>query len=259
MFGLLFALPQFFQAVHGRRRAGHRAAAAAGDRRPDGRAPGWPAGWCRGSGAKAAVAAGLRADGGWRWPAGAATGPATGYGYIAVWITAGRRSGIGLDHAAGDGRRARARCRRSAAAPGPALIQALRQVGGAIGVAVLGTVLNAGYRDRVDVAGLPGPAAGAVRDSASGGVAVADRLGAPDLLDSVRAAFTHGMDRSLLVAAAVAVLGAALALLFLPSHPPAPRRADGPPSWQNRRHERLRPGGPGGHAIGARHDLARAA
>ena len=75
---------------------------------------------------------------------------------------------------------------------GSALIQAARQVGSAIGVAVLGSVLNGGYRDQVDVSGLPGAAADAVRDSAAGGVAVAARLGDPGLLDSVRAAFTHG-------------------------------------------------------------------
>jgi len=108
---------------------------------------------------------------------------------------------------------------------GSALIQAARQVGSAIGVAVLGSVLNTGYREQVDVSGLSGPAADAVRDSTAGGVAVAARLGDPGLLDSVRAAFTHGMDASLLVAAAVALLGVVLALVFLPSDrtvPPAP-------------------------------------
>jgi hypothetical protein len=76
---------------------------------------------------------------------------------------------------------------------------------------------------------LPAPAAGAVRDSAAGGVAVAGRTGSAELLESVRTAFTHGMDRPLLVAAGIALLGAVLAVLFLPAHPPRPA-ADRPPA-----------------------------
>jgi len=98
---------------------------------------------------------------------------------------------------------------------GNALLQAMRQVGGAIGVAVLGTVLNAGYRDR-----LPGQTAGAVRDSAAAGVAVAERLGDTALLDSVRSAFVHGMDLSLVVAGSVALAGTVLTLIFMPGGRP---------------------------------------
>jgi MFS transporter, DHA2 family, multidrug resistance protein len=99
---------------------------------------------------------------------------------------------------------------------GSALIQALRQVGAAIGVAVLGTVLNTGYHGRLDLAGLPAPVAGAVRDSVAAGVAVAHQLGSPALLLSVRAAFVHGMDLLLLVCGGIAVAGVALTVAFLP-------------------------------------------
>jgi DHA2 family multidrug resistance protein-like MFS transporter len=105
---------------------------------------------------------------------------------------------------------------------GSGLLQAMRQVGGAIGVTVLGSVLNGAYRDQVDVGGLSATAADAVRDSATAGVAVAGSLGDPALLASVHAAFTGGMDLALMVAGAVTVAGAVLALLFLPAAPAAP-------------------------------------
>jgi MFS transporter, DHA2 family, multidrug resistance protein len=158
--------------------------------------------------------------------AGARTGPATGYGYVAVWVSA---AGLGLgltlppsmDAALGA-------LTPATSGVGNALLQAMRQVGGAIGVAVLGTVLNGGYRDRVDVAALPGPVADAVRDSASSGVGVAAGLGDRDLLGSVQAAFTHGMDMSLVVSGVIAVAGAVLALVLLPARPARPEVVEEP-------------------------------
>jgi hypothetical protein len=83
----------------------------------------------------------------------------------------------------------------------------LRQVGGAVGVAVLGTVLNSGYRHH-----LPAGAPPAAREGISAGLTVSD----PGLLDSVRDAFVHGMDLSLVVAGGAALAGALLALIALP-------------------------------------------
>jgi len=99
---------------------------------------------------------------------------------------------------------------------GSALIQVLRQVGGTIGVAVLGTVLNGVYRDGVDVHGLPAPVAETARGSASGAVAVAGQLRLPWLADSARVAFADGMGATLWVCAGLGVLGALLAVAFLP-------------------------------------------
>jgi len=100
---------------------------------------------------------------------------------------------------------------------GSGLIQAVRQVGGAIGVAVLGTVVNSSYRGRLDVTGLPAQAADAVRESVSAGVAVAHTLGSVPLLDLVRSAFIHGMDMMLWVCGGLAAVGILLTLAFLPS------------------------------------------
>jgi DHA2 family multidrug resistance protein-like MFS transporter len=217
MFGMLFALPQLFQAVGGNDAFGTglrllpviggllAGARIAGRLEPR-------------LGAKVVVTTGLVLMAAGLF-AGAATGPGTGYGYVAAWISV---AGIGLGFTLPPSMNAAL----GALSPersgvGSGLLQAMRQVGGAIGVTVLGSVLNGAYRDQVDVSGLSATAADAVRDSATAGVAVAGALGDPALLNSVHAAFTGGMDLALVVAGAVAVAGAVLALLFLPAAPPA--------------------------------------
>jgi MFS transporter, DHA2 family, multidrug resistance protein len=218
MFGLLFALPQFFQAVEGQDAlgTGARLLPVIGGLMVGARIAGR---LVSRTGAKVIVAIGLALMAA-ALVAGAATGPGTGYGYVAVWVTA---AGLGLGFALPPSMNAAlGALSADRSGVGSGLLLAMRQVGSAVGVAMLGTVLNAGYRDQVDVAGLPAAAAESVRDSASVGVAVADKLGDPALLDSVRAAFVHGMDLSLVVAAAVALAGAVLALVFLPSRPPKP-------------------------------------
>ena len=136
------------------------------------------------------------------------------YGYTAIWVSlVGLSIGFTLppvmDLAIGT-----LTVERSGS--GSALIQALRQVGGTIGVAILGTVLNSAYRDRLDVSGLPAEAAHAARDSASGAVAVAAQAKLPALAESARNAFVHGMNATLWTCCAVAALGLVLALVFLP-------------------------------------------
>jgi hypothetical protein len=103
---------------------------------------------------------------------------------------------------------------------GSALITAARQVGGTFGVAILGSVLNAAYRDRLELTGLPGPAAGAVRDNVATGVQVAHQLGSADLLAKVDAAFLHGMNVLLACSGGIAAAAAILALVFLPGRAP---------------------------------------
>jgi DHA2 family multidrug resistance protein-like MFS transporter len=215
MLGLLFTLPQFFQAV-----GGHDALATGlrllpvigglmvGARIADKLVPR--------AGAKIVIATGLALMAAGLF-AGMATGPATGYGYTAIWISV---TGIGLGFTMPPAMNAAlGALSAETSGVGSGLIQAMRQVGGAIGVAVLGTVLSSGYRDQVDVSGLPGAAADTVRDSAASGVVVAGRLGDSGLLHSVQSAFTHGMDLSLLVSAVIALAGVVLALVFLPARP----------------------------------------
>jgi Na+/melibiose symporter-like transporter len=224
MFGLLFALPQFFQAAGGQDALGTGlrllpviggllvGARIAGKLEPR-------------LGARAVVTAGLVLMAAGLF-AGAVTGPGTGYAYVAAWISvAGAGLGFTLPASMNAALSALSHERSGV---GSGLIQAMRQVGGAVGVTVLGSVLNGAYRDRVDVTGLSAAGAEAVRDSATAGAAVAGSLGDPVLLGSVHTAFTDGMGLSLLVAGAVAVAGAVLAVLFLPAAPPA-RIAPQPP------------------------------
>ena len=90
---------------------------------------------------------------------------------------------------------------------GSAVLQAVNKTGAPFGIAILGSVLSAGYLARLDLSGLPSAAAAVVRQSVFGGVAVAQKLHSPALLASVQTAFVHGMDMALLVSAGIALVG----------------------------------------------------
>jgi DHA2 family multidrug resistance protein-like MFS transporter len=213
MFGLIFSMPQYFQGVMGMDALGSGlrllpmiggliAGGAAADQ------------LARVAGAKLTVALGFLfvAAG---LVAGATTGMSTGYGFAVVWIST---LGVGLGFsmpASMDAALGQLTSDRSGV--GSAVIQAARQVGGTIGVAILGSLMFSAYRSHLDLGGLPAAAAAGVRKGLFGGVAVAHQLGSAQLYDSVRGAFVHGMDIMLLVCAGLAVAGMALALVFLPN------------------------------------------
>ncbi|MGO9965084.1 MAG: MFS transporter [Acidimicrobiales bacterium] len=99
---------------------------------------------------------------------------------------------------------------------GSGVMQAVNKTGGPLGIAVLGSVLSAGYLARLDLVGLPVASVAAVRQSVFGGVAVAGKLHSAALLASVQRAFVHGMDVALLVSAGIALAGVVLTVRFLP-------------------------------------------
>jgi hypothetical protein len=99
---------------------------------------------------------------------------------------------------------------------GSGVLQAVNKTGAPLGIAILGSVLSAGYLARLDLVGLPAATVAAVHQSVFGGVAVARKLHSPALLNSVHRAFAHGMDLALLVSACIALAGVVLTLLFLP-------------------------------------------
>ncbi|MFR9797996.1 MFS transporter [Streptomyces sp. MS06] len=107
---------------------------------------------------------------------------------------------------------------------GSAVNDLARELGGALGIAVLGSVMQSAYRDRLDLSGVPDPVAAQARDS----VAVALRLG-PEVAERARAAFVDGMSIALLCAAVVALLAAAAVTALLhrarPGGPTAARPA----------------------------------
>jgi MFS transporter, DHA2 family, multidrug resistance protein len=107
---------------------------------------------------------------------------------------------------------------------GSALLTALRQVGSTIGVAVLGTVISNRYATGVAgaAAHLPAQAAAAVRSSVGAGVATAQQLGSTALLDTVRTSFVHGMSLMLWICGGIAVGCALLAAVVLKTRRTAP-------------------------------------
>jgi EmrB/QacA subfamily drug resistance transporter len=155
---------------------------------------------------------------------GTATTVDSGTGFAATWFAvAGFGLGIAMPTALNAALGALSHARSGS---GSALITAMRQVGGTIGVAVLGTVLATVYRSHLDLTGLPASAAHAVKQSVAGGVATAKTAGSGPLLDSVRQAYVHGMDVMLWVCAGIAIVSALLALLFLPGWAPDPDGAE---------------------------------
>jgi MFS transporter, DHA2 family, multidrug resistance protein len=148
---------------------------------------------------------------------GATTKTGSGTGFAALWIAA---AGLGLGLAMPQAMNAAlSALSAERSGSGSALISAMRQVGATIGVAVLGTVLGSVYSSHLDVTGLPAVAAAAAKSSVVGGVAVAHAAGSAALLDSVRAAFVMGMDAMLWVCGGIALASAILALIFLPRRP----------------------------------------
>jgi EmrB/QacA subfamily drug resistance transporter len=118
------------------------------------------------------------------------------------------------------------------AGAGSALTMAVRQVGGALGVAVLGSVLNAVYTSRLDVGALPPALAGTARESVAAGLAVARTAGDAALAASATGAFVDAMGVAMLTSAGVAVVGMLLAGLLLPARAdraaaPAPTEPQG--------------------------------
>jgi EmrB/QacA subfamily drug resistance transporter len=100
-----------------------------------------------------------------------------------------------------------------------------REVGGAFGIAVLGSVLNSAYRDDIAsaTAKLPEPASDAARNSIAAATEIAQHAGArgAPLLERAEDAFVNGLSASLFVGALVLFAASALVALL------APRREEG--------------------------------
>jgi EmrB/QacA subfamily drug resistance transporter len=123
---------------------------------------------------------------------------------------------------------------REKAGVGSAINDTTRQVGGALGVALLGSLFSSGYRSALDGnvdATLPASVVEPSRDSIGSALTIARGLPGTDgggLADAARHAFIHGADVTCWVAAGVALVGALIAFVALPRHQPAPAAAIDP-------------------------------
>src|ERR1019366_8494804 len=106
---------------------------------------------------------------------GAGTSVRSGTGFAAAWFGV---TGLGLGFAMPTALNAAlGALSPERSGSGSAVITAMRQVGGTVGVAVLGTILASAYRAHLTMAGLPAAAAAAVHASVAGGIAVARAAG----------------------------------------------------------------------------------
>ena len=113
------------------------------------------------------------------------------------------------------------RCRKAQFGVGSAVNDATREIGGALGVAVLGSLFAGTYATHVadGLAGLPPVAAQAAGQSLAGAAAVAQAVGGEAgaaILAVARQSFVDGMTVTAIVGVGFAVAGAIIAFAFLP-------------------------------------------
>ncbi|HNL49550.1 MAG TPA: hypothetical protein PKK89_11355, partial [Microthrixaceae bacterium] len=106
---------------------------------------------------------------------------------------------------------------------GSAMNDTTRQVGGALGVAIIGSVLSSVYGSKIVEAlsgKVPDQALDAARSGVGGALAVAERAGdaGDGLAQLARNAFVDAMHGGAVVAAVAAALGAVVVFAFLPAH-----------------------------------------
>jgi len=235
MFGLLFAMPQYFQEVRGTDALGSglRLLPMVGGMLVgmiSGTRLSSPRKSRSGAMAPALVSARILIAGGFAIMAvamvlGAFTRVASSTGYAAAWIAlAGLGLGLAMPPAMNV---ALSQLSAERSGSGSAVISALRQVGATIGVAILGTLISNAYTAGVPATGLPGTLASLARSSVTGGVTAARLLRSAALLDEVRTAFVHGMDIMLWTCGGIALAAALLGVAFLPRRP-APGQPAGP-------------------------------
>jgi Na+/melibiose symporter-like transporter len=212
MIGLLFVMPQYFQAIQG------ASALSSGLRLLPlvggliiGALP--ASALARAAGAKLTIALGFVLLGTGAI-IGTGTGPASSTLFVATWmlvLCAG--TGMALTAATAV---ALVRLPAERSGIGCAVVQAFQKTAGPFGSAITGSVLAAAYRTRLNLGGLPAAAAAAARQGVYGGVTAASQYRSAALASAVRTAFTGGIDVSLWVSAGIAAVGAALTMAFLP-------------------------------------------
>jgi MFS transporter, DHA2 family, multidrug resistance protein len=220
LFGVLFALPQFFEAILGQSAQGAGVhllpligglivGAIPADR------------LASRLGTKITVAVGFALVMAGTALGSTMTGASSGT-FVALWtFLTGVGAGIGFTTAASA---ALVELSAERSGVGSALLQAVIKLGPAFGSSVLGSILTATYQGHLDTRGLAPAVAVAAKSSVFSALAAAHEIGSAALAASARAAFVQGMDASATLAAAIAAAALLLALAFLPSIRPAQRK-----------------------------------
>lgn len=176
------------------------------------------------AGAKVTAAAGLAAIAGGLWQASAASTSVATYGdvlpgMLIVGIGAGLLLSTATDSLV-------ASLPQEEAGVGSAINGVSMQVGGALGVAVIGSVLATRYQDRMgpvlSAQHVPAAISQQITGSLGGALGVAETLGGTTgamLAHFARAAFMSGTQLSLAVGACTALAGALITIWLLPSGP----------------------------------------
>jgi MFS transporter, DHA2 family, multidrug resistance protein len=140
---------------------------------------------------------------------------------------------------------------REKAGSGSAVSNTFRQVGGALGVAVLGSLLSTQYRGAIEghLSAVPSSARQAAGESIEATLAAAERLGPAGkaLIVPANEAFLHAMHLTALASAGVALIGALVVVFFMPDGRKKEPAPDLEPELKSaeRGPERVLPGGPG--------------
>lgn len=111
---------------------------------------------------------------------------------------------------------------RNRSGMGSAMNDTTRELGGALGVAVLGAVLSASYEKEIaaTAAKFPGAVGEALQSSLAVAMQVADKLGpmTQQVIDAAQTAFMTGVSHSALIAAVIIFVAALIAFFGLPKH-----------------------------------------
>ncbi|WP_406215361.1 MFS transporter [Streptomyces canus] len=117
---------------------------------------------------------------------------------------------------------------REKAGSASALSNTFRQVGGALGIAVLGSVLSTAYRNSIEphLGAVPAGVRHTAGESIEATLGVAAKLGprGDALVGPANDAFLHAMHVTALCGAGVALVGAVVVALFLPGRPTEPQQ-----------------------------------
>lgn len=108
---------------------------------------------------------------------------------------------------------------------GSAINDTSREIGGTLGVAIIGSIFATTYGPRIvellTPLSLPGAAVSAAEESVGAAFAVADQIGDPAAAGAIReiagASFLDGFQAACTTVGAVAIIGSLLALRFLPA------------------------------------------